>query len=478
MTTPLWDPTGATLRAALDTIGERLGDFLDQNRSTPAHPGPSLSTHELSHLGAPPPIEGRPLGDALDDVLRLGVPAAFNTSGPGYLAYIPGGGLPLAGLADLVSDVTNRFTGLAVAAPGLVAIECSVITWMCERLGMPPGAFGILTTGGSLANLTAVITARVARLPENFLGARVYLSADAHHSVAKACLLAGFPRSAFCTVPLGPGRRMDVDALREQVRRDRDAGFIPFLVASAAGTTNTGAVDDLDAIADLCEAEGLWNHVDAAYGGFFALTSRGHQTLFGIGRADSITLDPHKGLFLPYGTGALLVRDRSTLEAAHDLGAAYLPTPAEGATDFSALSGELSRDFRGLRIWLPLHVAGTRTFEDALDEKLDLARYAGEVVRALPGFELVTEPVLSLFAFRLALTGHAASERDDLNRRLLDAVNARGRVYLSGTTLDCGYVLRLCVLSFRTHREHVDAGLADLAAAAAELLEQAGDPPP
>ncbi|MBT9560858.1 MAG: aminotransferase class V-fold PLP-dependent enzyme [Myxococcales bacterium] len=478
MTTALWDPTGDALRQALKAIGERLGDFLDENRTAPAHPGPSLNPRELALLGAPPPTQGRPLADALDDVLRLGVPAAFNTSGPGYLAYIPGGGLPLAGLADLVADVTNRFTGLAVAAPGLVAIECSVITWMCERLGLPPGAFGILTTGGSLANLTAVIAARVARLPENFLDARVYLSADAHHSVAKACLLAGFPRSAFCTVPLGPGRRIDVDALRSHIRRDRDGGRRPFLVASAAGTTNTGAVDDLEAIADLCESEGLWNHVDAAYGGFFALTARGHQTLAGIGRADSITLDPHKGLFLPYGTGALLVRNRRTLEAAHDLGAAYLPAPETGATDFSALSSELSRDFRGLRIWLPLHVAGTAAFESALDEKLDLARYAAEFVRALPGFELVTEPVLSLFAFRLTLGDHTAPERDALNRRLLDAVNARGRVYLSGTTLECGYVLRLCVLSFRTHREHIDAGLADLVAAARELLATTGDPGP
>jgi len=373
-----------------------------------------------------------------------------------------------------VSDVTNRFTGLAVAAPGLVAIECSVITWMCERLELPPGAFGILTTGGSLANLTAVIAARVDRLPENFLDARVYLSADAHHSVAKACLLAGFPQSAFCTIPLGPGRRLDVSALRQQIGRDRAEGRRPFLVSSAAGTTNTGAVDDLDAIADLCEAEGLWNHVDAAYGGFFALTKRGRRTLSGIGRADSITLDPHKGLFLPYGTGALLVKDRNTLAAAHDLGAAYLPTPEDGATDFSALSGELSRDFRGLRIWLPLHVAGTRTFEDTLDEKLDLARHAAEVIRGLPGFELVTEPVLSLFAFRLALSDATAVERDAINRRLLDAVNARGRVYLSGTTLDCGYVLRLCVLSFRTHRDRVDAGLADIAKAGLEVLGGSG----
>jgi aromatic-L-amino-acid decarboxylase len=261
---------------------------------------------------------------------------------------------------------------------------------------------------------------------------------------------------------------MDVGALGEAVAADRAAGLRPFLVVASAGTTNTGAVDDLPAIADLARREQIALHVDAAYGGFFLLTERGRRALRGIEHADSVVLDPHKGLFLPYGSGALVVRDASALRRAHSVPADYMPETQHDRErpDFCELSPELSRDFRGLRAWLPLKLHGAAAFRRALDEKLDLASWACDALRALPGVEIVAEPQLSLFAFRLVRQG---AEPDALNRRWLAAVNARQRVHLSGTVLGGRFVLRMCVLSFRTHGDRVRQAVADLRAEAALL---------
>jgi aromatic-L-amino-acid decarboxylase len=247
---------------------------------------------------------------------------------------------------------------------------------------------------------------------------------------------------------------------------------------ASAGTTNTGAVDDLEGAADVARRHGLWLHADAAYGGFFALTERGRVAMRGLERADSITLDPHKGLFLPYGTGSLLVRDGAALERSHALGADYMPemSDTEEFVDFCQLSPELSRPFRGLRVWLPFKLAGAGAFRRQLDEKLDLARWAYERLRDIEGIEIVAEPQLSIVAFRLTQPGLDAEAMNRLNRELLDRINARRRVYLTGTTVGGSFVLRICVLSFRTHMERMEQGLEDVRAAVAECVASLGSP--
>ena len=229
-------------------------------------------------------------------------------------------------------------------------------------------------------------------------------------------------------------------------------------------------MDDLAALAGICERERLWFHVDAAYGGFFVLTERGKRTMAGIERADSIVLDPHKGLFLPYGSGCLLVRDAATLRRAHGAGGEYLPGMQSDAdsVDFCRISPELSRPFRGLAAWLPLKMYGLGPFRRNLDEKLDLASYAARELARHPDVEIVAPPELSLLAFRFAPRGVGEAAIETLNRRILDTVNARGRVHLTATTTKGKSLLRICVLSFRTHRDRVDAALEDLAAAARE----------
>ncbi len=455
-------------------VGAAMDRICGELRELPTRPACVMEGGaELARsLREPLPRTGSPLPELLATIFDRALPVSYNTPGPGYLAYIPGGGLLHAAVADLIADAINRYVGLWRAAPGLVQLESNVIAWLCEIVGLPAGSGGVLTSGGSLATFSATVAARH-RLGERFADGTIYTSTQAHHSVARAAILAGFPAAQVRAIEVDDEQRVRVDRVADAIVADRAAGLRPCLLVASAGTTNTGAVDDLEGLADLAGREGVWLHVDAAYGGSFALTQRGRATLRGLGRADSITLDPHKGFFLPYGTGALLVRDPAALRRAHSLHADYLPPMQEDPdfVDFCELSPELSRDFRGLRLWLPLKLIGADAFAAALDEKLDLAQHAAEVLRGMAEVELLAAPQLSLLAFRhvpARLCGDAGAV-DEHNERLLAAINRRGRVYLTSTRLAGRFVLRICVLSFRTHRERIDAGLADIAAAIVEL---------
>jgi aromatic-L-amino-acid decarboxylase len=422
-------------------------------------------------LREPLPESGRSVEELLDLLFQKVIPKGFNTAGPGYLAYIPGGGIPHAAVADLIADATNRYVGVFGAAPGLAQIETNVVSWFCQIAGYPASARGILTTGGSLANFSAVVTARRERLPDNFLSGTIYASDQVHHSIQKAAMLAGFPEGNVREIPSDERFRIRPESLAQAVSADRAAGFTPFLVVGNAGSVNTGAVDDLAALADLAERERLWFHVDGAYGGFFLLTERGRARMAGVERSDSITLDPHKSLFLPYGIGSLLVRDGDALKRAHALSAVYLPSMQEDPdlVDFNQISPELSRSWRGLRVWLPIKMHGIGPFRRNLDEKLDLALWAAGQLRRIPGIEILAEPQLSIVAFRWRKPGLDGETANRLNRGLMNSINDRKRIYLTGTMLGGRFAIRICVLSFRTHLERMREGMDDIRAAVGDL---------
>jgi aromatic-L-amino-acid/L-tryptophan decarboxylase len=425
------EPDPAQMRALGDDVLDFVVDFIEARATAPAddreHAMPADADDVLGYIAA-------------------AAAKAVDPAGPGYLAYIPGGGLYTAALADFITAAVNRYTTVAALAPAFVEIEQQTIRWIADLFDFPPEAKGILTTGGSLANFSAIVTARDAKA-----GGTIYVDDQAHHSITKAAALAGFAVDAIRVVPSDADLRMDVDALQTAIDEDDH----PFLVVASAGTTNTGAVDDLDPIADLTQSRNLWLHVDAAYGGFFQLTERGRQKLHGIERADSITLDPHKGMFLPYGTGCLIVREGDKLRRAHTAGAEYMQDlPDVGLPNFAEYSPELSRAFRGLRIWLPLQLHGAEAFTQALDEKLDLARHAYERLQQTNEFEVPWEPELSVVAFH-----HPDGPR------ILDEVNRSQRVFLSSTTIRGRHTLRIAILSHRTHRDRVDE--------AVDLIEKA-----
>ncbi|MEO1338204.1 MAG: pyridoxal-dependent decarboxylase, partial [Myxococcota bacterium] len=247
-------------------------------------------------------------------------------------------------------------------------------------------------------------------------------------------------------------------------REDREAGLRPFLICATAGSTMTGSIDPLDALADIAEAEDLWLHVDAAYGGFFMLTEYGRAAMQGISRAHSITLDPHKSLFIPYGTGALLVRNGEHLRAAHrGQGDRYSPRQDDDERiDFCEHSPELSRACRGLRVWLPLKVHGVNAFAESLQDKLNLAEWAAHHLSAQPNIDVPFAPSLTVVVFRHIETNLSADHLDEFNRRVVKRINDAGRIHLMGIQLNGRYYLRLCILSYRTDRNAVELALKEI----------------
>ena len=442
---------------------------LDHVSSLDTQPAHDLGGAELlrASFREAVPETGRPLDEILSR-LEAAIAKSYNTAGPGYLAYVPGGGLYASALADLIATATNRYVGVSGAAPVLAQIEETAVAWLGALMGLPAGSRGVLTSGGSLSNFNALVTAREERLGEDFRDGVLYLSEETHHCVLKAARLAGFPRASLRTLPTDGRFRLVPGALDEAVREDRARGLRPFLVVVNVGTTNTGAVDPLPETLAVAREHGLWVHADAAYGGFFRLAPQGPVLLRGIEQCDSITLDPHKGLFLPYGTGALLVRDGTALARAFRGTASYVQDVAdEGSLGFADLSPELSRDFRGLRLWLPLVLHGVAAFREQLAEKLALARWAYETLGQDPRFEMLDEPQLSVVAFRLRAP---EAEAERLGPEVLRRVNARRRVFLSSTRIRGRYALRICVLSFRTHEARVRDAVVALQEEAAALL--------
>lgn len=419
----------------------------------------------------PCPEEGTALEQLLDPLFNEWVPRSFTTIGSGYLAFIPGGGVYPAALADFIADTTNRFTGIWQSAPALVQLEANALEWLCDWMGFPAGSSGLFTTGGSMATLNAILCAR-----ERFLGTEIrrgtmYTSTQAHHCIAKAAKLAGIFHDRIRAIPCDEKFRMRVDALEAAIAEDRAAGFTPFFVVSTAGTTNTGAVDPLHAIADLCRAEKMWHHVDGAYGAFFHAVPELRPLMAGLARADSLTLDPHKGMFLPYGTGALLVREADALRAVHSASAGYLPPLQADFYDPSQYGPELSRGFPGLRVWMAIKMYGAARYRAALAEKRALAVSTAERVAAIPGVVMDCWPELSLFAFHLESPALATQDaRNRATAELLTRVTARGRVMITGCMADGRQLARVCVLSFRTRQADMDACVADIAAEVPALI--------
>lgn len=386
-------------------------------------------------------------------VIREGINAASG----GMMGYIPGGGMYPSALGDFLADVTNRYSGVSYASPGAAKMEQLLVKWMTELVGYPATAGGDLTSGGSIANLTAIITAREtlgirARDVENSC---VYMTADTHHCIDKALRAAGLAECKKRSVPMDEHFRMDVNALEQLILEDQATGLRPWLVTASAGTTDSGAVDPVDAIADVTERHGLWLHADAAYGGFFLLCEEGREVIKGLDRAHSIVLDPHKGMFLPYGSGAVLVRDVGWLARSQTYQADYMQDVklVEGHYSAADLSLELTRPFRGLRFWLPLKLFGLAPFRAALAEKIWLARYFYEALVKSPGWELGPYPELSVVTFRF-VPDHG--DHDTFNERLVEAVRSDGKIFISSTRINGKFVLRLAVLHFRTHVDSID----------------------
>lgn len=413
-----------------------------------------------------------PLGEALGILGEHVERSGHNLGSSRFLAYIPSGGLYESALADYLAAVTNRFSGVGYASPGATRMEETLLRWLAGVVGYPDTSEGDLTSGGSMAALSAVMAAREAfGIKSKTVTDRVvYITSQTHHTFRKALHITGMGDCVIRKLETDAGYRMSPAALQDAIAADRAQGLSPWLVAASAGTTDIGAVDPLDEIADITEKENVWFHVDAAYGGAFALCDDGKRRLKGLERTDSLILDPHKGFFLPGGVGVVLVRDGSKLFDAYHARGAYMQDmfhdTERSPCDFSA---ELTRPFRALRFWLPFKMLGTAPFAAALEEKLLLAQYFYEQLADIDAIQMGPPPDLSIFTFRfIPKTGNA----DSYNKKLVEAIRDDGRVFLTSTTLDDRYVIRAAVLGYNTHLDDVDVALTVIREKIAEVSDQ------
>ncbi len=443
----------------------RLGaDYLGNLDRLPIQP--AVSGAELARaFDGDPPARGR--GDRVVDLLRTVLDGSRVQNGR-FLGYVMGSGEPAGAAADLLASVLNQNITAWRSSPAGITIERTVVRWLAGAIGCA-GFTGSLTGGGSSANLMGLAMAREAKAPANERGARggiVYASEQCHMSIGKAVALLGLGRESLRLVPVDAHFRMRTDVLEEAIGRDRAAGLLPIAVVASAGTVATGAVDPVSRLADLAAREGLWLHVDGAYGALAAMVAP--ETLGPLGRADSLSLDPHKWLYQPVDCGCLLFKDPAAARRAFshtgDYTRSFTEDPVEGFAFFEE-SIELSRRFRALRLWTSIHYHGLDAFRDAIRRDLAHARALADRVANEPGLELLAPVELSAVCFR-----HRFAEKaDERNAGLLEAVNRRGRAYLSNATIRSSFALRACFVNHRTTDADVDAVVGEVLAAAREM---------
>src|SRR3954452_8840531 len=446
------------------TLGYRTVDMLVDRMTGPAGPVVRAAAPEVLHerLAMPPPETPTAFEEILAGLERDVLPFVGRISHPGYLAFVPGEGTWPGALGDLIASALNIDTCWWLGASGPTTLELVVLDWIRQWAGYPEGAAGVLVSGGSAANLTALACAREARSGAMDESAIVYMSDQTHSSLARAARALGFRPEQVRVIPTDEAARMRVEALRGAIEADRGGGRTPLIVVANAGTTATGAVDPLRELAAVCGEYGVWLHVDGAYGAFGCLSERGRQALAGMELADSIALDPHKWLYQPIELGCLLVRDGSLLRRGFEITPDYLTDveASEREVNFSDLGLQLTRTCRALKLWISLRSFGVGAFRAAIDRCLDLAAEAQRQIEASPELELMTEASLGIVTFRRHPSGvDNEALLDRMNAGLARQIQDQGDIFVSTARVRGRLVLRLCILNHSTSQAEVDRAL-------------------
>jgi aromatic-L-amino-acid decarboxylase len=450
--------------AVIDLLVRRIVGLAD---------GPVLQVATRAEIAARidelPPAAGRDFDGLLDRLDRDVLPYVGHFDHPRFFGYIPGAGTWPAALGDLIAAATNIDAGAWRESAGPSQLELTVLDWFRDWIGYPAGAAGVLVSGGSAANLTAIACARETIVGPMSPRIVAYASDQTHSSLARAARHLGFRPDQIRVLPTDDRFRIRVDDLAAAIEADAASGRLPFLVIANAGTTNTGAVDDLAAISSLCRDRGLWLHVDGAYGAFAVLTERGRAALAGLGLADSVTLDPHKWLAMPFEVGCLIVRDGANLERAFELHPEYLREQLDDrhAVNFADRGLQLTRSSRAIKVWLAIQTFGLDAFRAVIDRSMDLTVEAQRRIEADDGLELVTPASLGVLTFRRrGEPGDSVDDVDRRNERIVAELAAAGDVLLTSTIIRGRYAIRLCVLNHTSGRADVEHALERVATAA------------
>lgn len=452
------DSAGAALELSAEemrALGHQVIDLLvDHFAGIHNEPvGRKVGRPELQELlgGSIPeePSDARELFRSLKEQLFTNM---LHVDHPRFFAFVPSPNNFVSVMADTLAAGFNVFTGTWFAGSAPAQVELTVIEWLRQICGLPEGAGGLLVSGGSMANLTGLAVARHTKLGDELDGAVAYVSDQCHSSVARALRVLGLSADRVRLVQATDKYRMSVSGLRAQLASDRSAGLRPFCVVANAGSTNTGAVDRLREIADLCRAEDMWLHVDGAYGAPAVLTDKGKALLDGLELADSLSLDPHKWLFQSFEAGCLLVKDRSLLLRTFQVMPEYL-RDTHGISEevnFGNYGVQLTRSFRALKLWLSLRTFGLANFRKAIERGIELAHVAERELRRKGTWEVVTSATLAVVTFRYVAPELSPEEIDRLQGRIVEAMLADGYAIATSTVLSGRPVLRFCTINPRT----------------------------
>ena len=429
-----------------------------------------MSSREIqAQLDPALPRHGAPFEELLEVFRETILPFSRHNAHPRMFGYVQSPGTAIGALADLLASTLNANLTAWRSAPAAVEIERLTIDWIRQILGFGQGAGGIFLSGGSMANLAALATARQAKSDSSGRALRIYASTETHYSIHKAATLLGLGRESVCPIAVDENLKIRPDVLAAKITDDLSAGHLPICVVANAGTVNTGAVDSLGEVREIADRYNLWMHVDGSYGAFAILAPSVRELFAGIERADSVALDPHKWLYLPVDVGCVIYREPEKARAAFAQEADYTrvigreePDEAFAWWDYGP---ELSRRFRALKVWMLLKAVGLESLGEAIERNIACARHLDSLVRASDDFELMAPTELSIFCFRYLpeqLRKSSPELIDAFNERLLIALQNDGSSYLSNTMINGRFALRGCVLNYRTTPADMEILLDDL----------------
>jgi aromatic-L-amino-acid/L-tryptophan decarboxylase len=461
------------------SLGHRVVDLLAEHlaniRTMPTRqPVPLELREQLMH--EPVPQDGVDADQLIDRVVSEVLPYPMGNNSPRFFAWVNSPSAPLGWLAEMLAAAHNP--SVAGGDHSATYVEHGLINWLKTIMGFPMDGMGLLTSGGSAANLVALGAMRHVKANGDIRAQGfnnqttpmvVYTSTQGHSCIQKAIEILGFGSEYLRKIPTDADFRMDVGKLRAQITADRAAGLRPVCIAASAGTVNTGAIDPLDELADLCQAEGLWFHVDGAYGGVGILAEQTQGLYKGIERADSLAVDPHKWMYVPVECGCVFVRDAQALRGAFSLVPPYLRDD-RALPWFSEFGIQQTRGFKALKLWLVIQQIGEKGYRELISHDVAMARALQDKIRARSDFQLTATGPLSVICFRYAPQG--VDDVTGLNKRLLEKVQSEGKAYLIGTELEGQYTLRACIVNFRTTEADLDALLDILAEAGQRVISE------
>ncbi|WBX72685.1 aminotransferase class I/II-fold pyridoxal phosphate-dependent enzyme [Tenacibaculum pacificus] len=451
----------------MKSYGYKIVDLIAEHWDTleDKKPVTSATRKEMDHLFLQEaPDKGMKANDVLDFVIDNVIPNSTVISHPKAYSFVPGPSNFISTMADSLATGFNIFSGGWVVSPAAAELEIVTMNWLLKMYDFPvEKGGGIFTSGGSMANLTALATARRIKCGDDFSKAVIYLSDQAHSSNIKAIRVLGFKKEQIRILPTDIEFRISINKLKNAIAKDRLEGLHPFCFIASAGTTNTGTVDPLDDIADICEAENLWFHIDGAYGGAAILSKKGAKALRGIERADSLTVDPHKWFYQPYEIGCLLVKDSSWLSGTFSEKPEYLRDIEgnESEINFYDYGIQLTRRFRALKFYMSIKTYGLDTFKAAVTYNIDLADTVEKVLRKSRDWEIVSPATLAIINFRYNPIGVNLSEKeiDALNNQISKKIMDSKEAFLVTTILNKQVVLRMCLINPKTTIDHINETL-------------------